>query len=101
MRTPGASLALGTGVNLGSAKNISKCRRGGASDSGLRPDFFYDYSRSEGQSEGTQRYPCILGNFEVSHLLFQTSLLDYCQELERTCILPQWTEQCAKWTQNP
>jgi hypothetical protein len=91
MRTPGASVALGTGVDLGSAKNISKRRRGGASDSGFHLDFLYDYSRSEGQSEGTQRYPHILGNFEVRHLLVQTSLLDYCQELERTCILPQWT----------
>jgi hypothetical protein len=99
MRTSGASLALGTGVDLGSANNISKRRRGGASDSGLRPDFLYNNSRSEGRSEGTQTYPRILGNFEVRHLLVQTSLLDNCQKLERTCILPQWTEQFAKWTE--
>jgi hypothetical protein len=100
MRTPGADLTLGTGADLGSAKNISKRRKFGASASGVRQDFLYDYSRNEGCSEGTQRQPHCIGNFGLRHILVSTSLKQYCHHFEDTGILPEWTKQFEIWTEN-
>jgi hypothetical protein len=92
--TPAVSLSLGTGANLGRAKNVSKPKRFGATDSGLRQDFVFDDS----QSEGAQRRPCILGNFELHHFLIETSILDYSQHMDKMRQLPEWTKAYGEWT---
>jgi hypothetical protein len=100
MRTSGADLTLGTGADVGSAKNISKRRKFGASASGVRQDFLYDYSWNEGRSEGTQRQPRCIGNLGLRHILVLTSLKQYCYHFEDTGVLPDWTKQFKIWTEN-
>jgi hypothetical protein len=60
----------------------------------------YNYSRSEGCSEGTQRRPRSIGDFELRHILVSTSLVQYCHHFEDTGVLPELTKQFENWTEN-
>jgi hypothetical protein len=100
MHTPGADLTLGTGADVGSAKNISKRRNFGAFAFGVRHDFLYNYSRNKRRSEGMQRWPHCIGNFGLRHVLVSTSLKHYCHHFEDTGVLPDWTKQFEIWTEN-
>jgi hypothetical protein len=77
--TWGASLVLGTRINLGSAKNVSKHKRLTVPKSAMRQDLaFWDLG-----SEGEQGRPCLLGNYNCRHIYLDSSLLLYSRHVDQ------------------
>jgi hypothetical protein len=49
-------------------------------------------------SEGEQRRPCLLGDYDCHHFYLDLSLLLYSRHVDQYCALPDWTNTYGEWT---